>query len=78
MNRRYGRIANFSKKHNCIRRALRRRRHHEIQFHIQSFEMKKKQRTGGKRKSDAEEKQQVKRVAKRVKREGYVDAVAAG
>jgi hypothetical protein len=78
MNRRYGRIANFSKRHNCIRRALRRRRHHEIQFHIESFEMKKKQRTGGKRKTDAEEKQQVKRVAKKVKREGYAETAAAG
>jgi hypothetical protein len=53
MNRRCGGIANFSKRHNCIRRALRRRRHHEIQFHIESFEMKKKKK----------EKQQVKRGA---------------
>jgi hypothetical protein len=78
MNRRHGRIANFSKRHICIRRALRRRRHHEIQFHIESFEAKKKQRTGGKRKTDAKEKQQVKRAAKTVKREGHAEAVAAG
>ena len=78
MNRRYGRIPNFQHRHVCIRRALRRRRHHEIQFHIQSFEEKKKQRTGGKRKTDAEERQQVTSAAKKVKREAHVETVAAG
>jgi hypothetical protein len=40
--------------------------------------MKKKQRTGGKRKTDAEEKQQVERVAKKVKQEGHAETAAAG
>ena len=78
MNRRYGRTPNFQHRHVCIRRASRRRRHHEIQFHIQSFEEKKKQRTGGKRKTDAEERQQVTSAAKKVKREACVETVAAG
>ena len=50
----------------------------KFRFHIESFEAKKKQRTGGKRKTDAKEKQQVKRAAKRVKRKGRVGAAAAG
>jgi hypothetical protein len=77
MNRRHGKIANFSKRHNCIRRALRRRRHYEIQFHVESFEMKKKQRTGGKRETYAEEKQQAKRAVKKTKREGHAETAAA-
>ena len=78
MNRRCGRTADFSKRRICIRRALLRRRRHEIQLHVESFKAKKKQQTGGERRTDAKEEQQVKRAAKRDKRKGRAEAAAAG
>jgi hypothetical protein len=68
---RFRRISSYERRETCIRRELRRGRSHEVQAHIQAYEVAIKQKTGTKRATNMAERTANKRQAKDEKRTGF-------